>query len=307
VFAKGPKYREPRSINWKHNFKLIMDSVEDYARQLAKCENEDIYTLSDWVKSVRSLIQIRIKILSGSMNTRSTSFFKDPNVAKHLSLLHDKYVIISADKPNTIFVVCKSHYIDCLIKGLGIDNSLGSPTYTKTTLTKEEILDNHRSVLCSFGISTKDEELDLPSLYWIPNLHKCSFKQRYIAGSAKCSTKPLSKLLTCILSAVKTGFQSYSDTSHSMGGVNQMWILESKNMLEYIQSMSLSSCSSIKTFDLFTLHTIIPHSKLKDRLRELVQLYFMKKNDQRRYKYPVLGRDRFYFLRKQISLISSRF
>jgi len=165
VFAKEPKYREPRSINWKHNFKLIMDSVEDYARQLAKCENEDIYTLSDWVKSVRSLIQIRIKILSGSMNTRSTSFFKDPNVAKHLSLLHDKYVIISADKPNTIFVVCKSHYIDCLIKGLGIDNSLGSPTYTKTTLTKEEILDNHRSVLCSFGISTKDEELDLPSLY----------------------------------------------------------------------------------------------------------------------------------------------
>jgi hypothetical protein len=44
--------------------------------------------------------------------------------------------------------------------------------------------------------------LDLPSLYWIPKWHKCSFKQRYIAGSAKCSTKPLSKLLTCILSAV---------------------------------------------------------------------------------------------------------
>ena len=48
----------------------------------------------------------------------------------------------------------------CLIKELGIDNSLGNPTYTPTTLTKEEILDNHRSVLCSFGISTKDEELD---------------------------------------------------------------------------------------------------------------------------------------------------
>jgi hypothetical protein len=32
---------------------------------------------------------------------------------------------------------------------------------------KEEILDIHRSVLCSIGISTKDGELDLPSLYWI--------------------------------------------------------------------------------------------------------------------------------------------
>jgi hypothetical protein len=62
----------------------------------------------------------------------------------------------------------KSHYIDCLIKELGIENSLGNPTYTPTTHTKEEILDNHRSVLCSFGISTKDEELNLPSFYWIP-------------------------------------------------------------------------------------------------------------------------------------------
>jgi hypothetical protein len=71
-----------------------------------------------------------------------------------------------------------------LIKELGIDNSLCNPTYTPTTLTKEEILENHRSVLCSFGISTKDEELDLPSLYWIPKLHKCPFKQHYIAGSS---------------------------------------------------------------------------------------------------------------------------
>jgi hypothetical protein len=97
----------------------------------------------------------------------------------------------SPTRPLTILLfVCKSHYIDRLNKELGIDNSLGNPTYTPTTLTKEEILDNPRSVLCSFGISTNDEELDLPSLYWISKLHKCPFKQRYIAGSAKCSTKP---------------------------------------------------------------------------------------------------------------------
>jgi hypothetical protein len=141
-------------------------------------------------------------------------------------------------------------------------------------------------------VHCKDEELDLPSLYWIPKLHKCPFKQRYIAGSAKCSTKPLSKLLTCILSAVNTGLQSYCDTSYSRGGVNQMWILKnSKDLLEYIQSRSLSSCNSIKTFDFSTLYTTIPHSKLKDKLRELVQLCFMKKNGQRRYKNLVLGRD----------------
>jgi hypothetical protein len=202
---------------------------------------------------------------------------KDPNVAKHLSLLHDKYVIVSADKvPNNIVVVCKSHYIDCLIKELGIDTLVGKPTYTPTTLTKEEITG---LFVCSFGISTKDEELGLKSLYWIPKLHKCPFKQCYFAGSGKCSTKPLSKLLTCILSAVKTGLQSYGDTSYSRGGVNQMWILKnSKDLLEYVQSRSLSSCNIINTFDFSTLYTTIPHSKLKDTLRELAQLCFIKNN-----------------------------
>ena len=107
--------------------------------------------------------------------------------------------------PNNIVFVCKSHYKDCLIKELGIDILVGNPTCTPKTLTKEKILDNHGSVLYYFGISTVDEELDLPALYWILKLHKCPFKQRYFAGPAKCSTKSLSKLLICILSAVKTG------------------------------------------------------------------------------------------------------
>ena len=47
VFAIWPKYREPKSINWKHNFKIIMDSVEDYARQWENREKEDLYTLSE--------------------------------------------------------------------------------------------------------------------------------------------------------------------------------------------------------------------------------------------------------------------
>jgi hypothetical protein len=37
-----------------------MYSVEDYDRQLEKREKDDLDTLSEWVKSVRSLIQIRI-------------------------------------------------------------------------------------------------------------------------------------------------------------------------------------------------------------------------------------------------------
>jgi len=135
-----------------------------------------------------------------------------------------------------------------------------------------------------------------------------SFQTGYIAGSAKCSTKHLSKLLTCILSAVKTGLQSYCDTSYSRSGVNQMWILKnSKDLLEYIQSRFLSSCNSIKPFDFPTLYTTIPHSKLKDKLRELVQLCFIKKNGHRRYKYLVLGRDIPYFIKRKHSDSTKKF
>ena len=106
--------------------------------------------------------------------------------------------------------------------------------------------------------------------------------------------------------------KSYCDTSYSRGGVNQIWIVKNSNyLLEYIQSRSLSSCNSIKTFDFSTLYTTIPHSKRKDKLRELVQLCFIKKNGKRRYKYLVLGKDRSYFVKhhsdstKNFSEISS--
>ena len=60
-----------------------------------------------------------------------------------------------------------------------------------------------------------------------------------------------------------------------------------------------AQCLHCQTFDFSTLYTTIPHSKLKDKLRELVQLCFIKKNGQRRYKYLVLGRDRSYFVKHQ--------
>jgi hypothetical protein len=53
----------------------------------------------------------------------------------------------------------------------------------------------------------------------------------------------------------------------------------------------------IKSFDLSTLYTTIPHFKLKDKLRVLVQLCFINRNGQRRYTYLVLGRGISYFVK----------
>jgi len=64
VFAKESKYREPKSINWKHNFKILMDFVEDYARQWPKREKKNLDTLSEWIKSVKSLISRNLMYFS---------------------------------------------------------------------------------------------------------------------------------------------------------------------------------------------------------------------------------------------------
>ena len=276
-----------------------MDAVEDYARKWTKREKEQLDTLSEWVKSVRSLIQIRISKLRRSMSKRGKSVFSNPDAAKTLSTIHDKYVVVPADKaPNNIVFVCKTYYIQCLINELGIDSSTGNPTYKATTLSKEEITDNHRSVLSSFGVSIKDDDCDLPTLYWTPKLHKCPYKQRFIAGSARCTTKPLSQLLTSILTAIKTGLQRYCETSYSRSGVNQMWILKnSKDLKDILRSRSISVCNSIKTFDFSTLYTTIPHSQLKERLKGLIHRCFQNKNGTNRYTYLVIGRDESYFVK----------
>ena len=102
----------------------------------------------------------------------------------------------------------------------------GNPTYNLTAMTKDKILQNHHSVMLTFGISFSEEDINLSKLYLVPKLHKNPYKQTYIAGSAKCSNKLLSQILTRILTAVKKGLQKYCDTSYARSDVNQMWLLK---------------------------------------------------------------------------------
>jgi hypothetical protein len=40
LIRKGPKFREPRSLNWRQNFVSIINAVEDCSKRWAKRENE---------------------------------------------------------------------------------------------------------------------------------------------------------------------------------------------------------------------------------------------------------------------------
>jgi len=85
---------------------------------------------------------------------RSMFNFKD--VVDKLTDLHSKYVVVPADKAsnNNVFV-CKTYYIDCLVEDLVINNNTDNPTYTPTSLSKDEILSNHKSVIQLLGCLLK--------------------------------------------------------------------------------------------------------------------------------------------------------
>ena len=59
---------------------------------------EDIDSLSEWTKAVRSLILKRMKVVSRSKRVYATSVFKDPNVAKTLSTIRNICVVVPANK-----------------------------------------------------------------------------------------------------------------------------------------------------------------------------------------------------------------
>jgi hypothetical protein len=181
-----------------------MDSVKEYTRCWTKSEGEELDTLYEWIKNIRKLLKSRIHYLSGKMHTIYPSVFKITEVVNELRRPHYNFVLVPADKAsNNIVFVCKKYYYELLLNEVGYTFTFGNPTYTRANFTKDEILQNYLSVLNAFDIPKNQDQFNLPYLYWIPKLHKNPYKQRYIAGSSKYSTKILSLLLTKLLTAIK--------------------------------------------------------------------------------------------------------
>ena len=144
-------------------------------------------------------------------------------------------------------------------------------------MIKIDILQNHISVLSYFKFLYKILVLSYNACTRSKN-HKTPYKQWYIAGSSKCSTKPISVLLTKILAVVKDNLQQYCATAYSRSGVNQMWILKnSKDLLENLKSQQFSTVHSVKSYDFSALYTTIPHKKLKSRLFDIIDNCFFSK------------------------------
>src|SRR5271170_4379908 len=145
-------------------------------------------------------------------------------------------------------------------------------------------------------IQVDEKQQQLPILFWIPKMHKNPSKQRFIAASHCCTTKPVSALITKCLKLVQQAHKIYCDRIKSYTGFNFMWIIEnSMEVQKLMQKSSKNKPRNIKTYDFSTLYTSIPHDKLKHEIKLLIQKAFSGMNK----KYIKVTQSRAYWSNKK--------
>ena len=136
-----------------------------------------------------------------------------------------------------------------------------------------DVVTEHLKFMTKYKIYVDHDLRYLPSFYWLPKLHKQPYGTRFIAASNKCSTKPLSKLLTTCLSMVSRHFKQYCNGIYCKTGINCFWIIDnSQQVLSALSKINyFSTAKHLDSYDFSTLYTSIPHTSLKEALTSLIK------------------------------------
>ena len=131
-----------------------------------------------------------------------------------------------------------------------------------------------------FGLFVDEDHSKLPTLYWLPKLHKRPYKSRFIANSSACTTTELSILLTSSLTAIKNYVIKYCTTVYERNGKKLFWsIKNSGEILNKLKSRGFLASDHthllfLSTYDFSTLYTKLPHNLIKEKLTELIEQTF---------------------------------
>ena len=110
-----------------------------------------------------------------------------------------------------------------------------------------------------------EDHSNLPTIYWLPKLHKRPYKTSFIANSSSCTITKLSILLT----AIKNHVIKYCTTVYERNGKKLFWSI--KNSGEVLNKLMCRGflASSLSTDYFPTLFTTLLHNLIKEKLTEL--------------------------------------
>ena len=275
IVSKGPKYRFPSHIDFNRCREEIATALNDFGNRWCKRESVEHNALKEWKLSIFNIVDKRIKFYSHNTNLlppKPKSSFR--HLKQGIQEFHRKYVLVPADKAaNNVVVVCRLHYINTLKQELK-----GTKAYEETSTDEKSVVNSHSNNLpYKFAVNVKESQDKLPTMYWLPKLHKRPYKARFIANSSSCTTTELSKLLTSCLTAIKAKVIKYCETVYERSGKNLYWsIKNSGEVLSKLKDRGFQA-TSLSTYDFSTLYTTLPHNLIKDKLLDLIERTFNKK------------------------------
>ena len=175
--------------------------------------------MKEWKLSIFNIVDKRIKFYSQNtkiLPPKPKSSFR--HLKQVIQEFHRKFVLVPADKAANN-VNCRLHYNNTLKQELN-----GTKAYEGTSINEKSVVYSHSNEIPKkFAVDVKERQDRLPTMYWLPKLHKRSYKARFIAKSSSCTTTELSKLLTSCLTLIKAKVIKYCETVYERSGKNMFW------------------------------------------------------------------------------------
>ena len=107
-------------------------------------------------------------------------------------------------------------------------------------------------------------------------MHYSPCKKRFIIASSRCSTKPISKIVSKIFKHIFNQIQSFHEKSYFYKNYNKFWVLQNSfPLLKTLDEINVKrKAREISTFDFSTLYTKLPHDDLIRVLHKMIDFAF---------------------------------
>ena len=277
LLSKGPNYREAANITYSKCLNEITTAVDDCAHNMEISNNLENGSLNDWKKAIVDKVKQKISILKRKRYpSRRKEVLRDEADKQYLDQFHNKYVVVTIDKAaNNFAFICKRYYVSRLLSEVGVPNG-NNPTYNLINRDHEDIIRDNIELCEKFGLVTTEADKCLPIMYWIPKMHKKPCDARFIIASAKCSTKPLSKVVTKVFKLLFDQTKSFHAKSKFYSKYNKFWVVENSGfVIKKMDSINArKNAKEISTYDFKTLYTKIDHDNLMTKLNGVIDFAF---------------------------------
>ena len=279
LIQKGPNYREPRTINWNRNRKIIKDGLDACSSRFTSVDNsltgDD---LIPWKTEALNEVDEKIRLLRRKLKFQKLNpVLKRPEVVSYLENLHKNFVLVPIDKASSnIAIICKKYYVETILKEIGHIGPGNSSTYEKVSKSKDEIIEENCEYSKRSGFKLDEKEKELPIMYWIPKMHKNPSASRFIIASKNCSTKQISKAVSNSFKLIFRQIENFHKKAKFLKNYNKFWILQNiEPILDTIKNINRrKGAKCISTYDFSTLYTKLPHDKLIKELHKLIDFVF---------------------------------